>query len=283
MSFEPSDELLALSQALSRELARRQRHGQRHVAALELPEAAPRPTPRAPAPTTAPPAAVASAAPAPSPRPARTAPPAIPKPIHRRTSQAGPGDMATLRQTVAHCMDCGLSAGPRGSGALIGRGSAQPQLVFVTDFAGPAERSYGKVLGPEAGQMIANMVTQGFFLALDQVYLTAAVKCPLAQGCRPSPKESKACSRHLEAELRLLRPRAIVAFGALAATALGAVDPGGIEPMRGRLLNYSNAGQETPLVITAHPRDMLADPSLKGAAWRDLQLLIPHLVRPDGR
>lgn len=191
--------------------------------------------------------------------------------------------MPTLRQTLAHCMDCGLSSGARGSGALVGRGGTQPQLVFVTDFAGPAERSYGKVLGPDAGKMISDMVTKGFFLELSQVYVTAAVKCPLAQGCRPSPRETKACSRYLEAELRLLRPRAIVAFGALAATALGAVDPGGIEPLRGRLLDYSPGDRATPLIVTAHPRDMLADPSLKAAAWRDLQLLVPLLENQSER
>jgi len=263
-------ELEALTRALGNELARRGRHGRRHVEVLPVvdePAAAPAPAPtRAPTPAPAPAPAIARKA---------TPPAAVPKPTRRRApAPAAPADLDGFRRQIAHCMDCGLSAGPRGSGALVGRGAARPALVFVTDYAGPTERQYGKVLAPEAGQMIANMVTRGFGLQLAQVYVTSAVKCPLGQGCQPSPKEAKACARHLAAELELLRPGAIVAFGALAAAALGQPATGGIEPLRGRILPYM---ERTPLIVTAHPRDMLADPSLKPGVWQDLQLLIPHL------
>lgn len=266
-------ELRLLTRALAVELGRRKRHGLRHVSALE---------PGAPEP----PAARTKAATAPAPRPRTSAPlpaapkppapkPSVPKPTRLR-APAQPGDLEALRRLIGHCMDCGLSAGPRGSGALVGRGAARPRLLFVTDYAGPAERSYGKVLAPEAGTMIANMVTRGFGLELSEVYVTAAVKCPLGQGCQPSPKEQRACSRHLATELELLAPGAIVAFGALAASALGQPSEAGIGPLRGRLLPYK---EHTPMVVTAHPRDMLADPSLKPAVWADLQLLLPHLAK----
>ena len=275
------DELLSLTRALAGELERRARHGQRHVEPLA--DAAPaveRPTGRPAAAT--PPSAPPTRPSAPAPRPAAAAPtqheppPGVPKPVHRRSpSAAGPKDMPAFRRLVERCMDCDLSAGPRGSGALHGRGAAQPLIAFVTDYAGPAERHYGKVLAPEAGQMIANMVTRGFGLSLGQVYVTAAVKCPLGQGCQPSPSEARACARHLDVELALAAPRTVVAFGAVAAAALGFSDPDGYERLRGRILPYK---ESTPLVVTAHPRDMLADPSLKAAAWQDLQLLIPRLT-----
>lgn len=285
MSPEPRHELESLTRALAGELERQRRHGARHLdAAGWAPVPTPPPAPSKPPAEAKPKPPAPQAAPAPPPAAPRVAPapqpaPAVPRPVHRRKAPlAGPRDLASFRRSLQQCMDCSLSAGARGSGALLGRGSARPSLVLITDFGGPAERAYGKVLAPEAGQIIAKLVTAGYKLRLEDVYVTAAVKCPLGQGCRPSPKQAKACSRHLQAELELLRPAAIVAFGTLASASLGLSDPGGLEALRGRLHQYMVGSTQTPLVVTAHPRDLLADPSLKPRAWADLKLLLPTLA-----
>lgn len=270
-------ELESLARALSSELGRRKRHGLRHVQPLPdqppPPAVAAAPVKRAPkAPETR--FSISASAPSGLSKEPESMP-TVPKPTHRRpTRQPGSADIPGLRRMLAQCIDCGLSAGPRKSGALVGRGATRPALAFITDFPGPAERRYGKVLAPEAGQMIANMATKGFQLELSQIYLTAAVKCPLGQGCRPAPKQITACAKHLEKELELLRPRAIVAFGSLAAAALGYPATPDFNSLRGQVHHYKG---KPPLVITLHPRDMLAEPSLKAGAWKDLQLLRPHL------
>lgn len=293
---DPHAELLALTQALAAEVRRRGRHGSQYVEAFEMPQTPTRRphsangaqnAPSGSAPTHPPASPASSRAPvvkpaAPRPRavqaPAPPQPPAgVPKPVHRRKALAPTGNLDSLRRTIAHCMDCSLSQGPRGSGAIPGRGGPAPRLLFLTDFPGPPERQYGKVLAPEAGKMISDMVTKGFKMPLAEVYVTSAVKCPLAQGCRPSPKETKACGRHLAAEIALVKPTAIVAFGPVAAAALGLSDPKGLQPLRGRPLLYMDGAMQTPVIVTEHPRDMLADPGLKSAAWADLQLLLPLL------
>ncbi|MDF1800842.1 MAG: uracil-DNA glycosylase, partial [Planctomycetota bacterium] len=236
------------------------------------PAPSPAARPAAPAPTPVRPKAPAAKAPIAKPP---GAPQAIPKPTIRRTDlpPASPAamDMAGLRRSIDTCMSCGLSAGAMGSGALPGRGARKPRLLFVTDFAGPAERRYQKVLAPELGQMLQR-ITAALGVQPSEIYLTSAVKCPLPGGSLPKPSEVEACSSWLRRELELLEPTAIVAFGALATRALfGPTED--FEALRGRLLTFN----KVPAIVTQPPRDMHADPSLKARAWNELKLLGPAL------
>jgi len=52
-------------------------------------------------------------------------------------------------------------------------------------------------------------------LKLRNAYLTAAARCAPPEN-RPSPEELKQCSSYLEAELELLKPRAVLALGKIA-------------------------------------------------------------------
>ena len=307
---DPAAEAAALATALRREVERQKRRGRRHVDRVEFPDtprkrpasadsrrpqtqaARPEPppgraanpptkaAPRAPHPPEEPRFAVDPSAAKPQPRakretpPQRAAhqPPAIPKPTRLRAP--APLTVETLRARISVCIDCGLSAGPRASGAIPGSGSRAPRLILVSDFADPAARARGKVFGPEEGQLIGRLITGGFGLGGADVHSTNAVKCPLGTGQRPSPAEVQACHRHLADELALLATDAlagIVALGPLAATALG------FEGAHNEQRQYKVGERSLPVVLTDHPRDMLADPGLKAPAWEALKALLPRL------
>lgn len=281
---DPRLEASALAEALTREVARARRHGHRHVAGAQFPDT-PRERPRnvasAPsAPAAAQPqpraAAPRPAAPERRPKPAAkqpATPPAIPRPVHKRAPLKLTID--SLRTRLGICMDCGLSAGPRGSGAIVGRGAHAPRLMIVSDFAGPAERQRGKVFGAAEAELIGNLVKRGFKITDQDVYSTLAVKCPLGPGLHPNPSEMKACGRHLIAELELLVNdglAGILALGPLAAAALG------FEGAHNATLLLKVGARELPVVATDHPRDMLADPARKSPAWKAMQALLPHLA-----
>lgn len=292
---DPATEAHHLAHALERELAREARRGRRHIQRVEFPDtprertrnapSAPerqRPVASATAPSATPPVppsrkAAPPVAPQPKQRPAagRPAhePTSVPKPV-RRTAAAPKLTIQTLRTRLGICMDCGLSAGPRGSGAIVGAGAHQPRLVIVSDFAGPAERQRGKVFGAQEAELIKNLVTRGYQLPQTAVYSTLAVKCPLGPGQRPSPGELRACGRHLADELALLAHdglAGLLALGPLAAAALGH------EGQRNASAQYKVGERTLPVVLTDHPRDMLADASLKAPAWKAMQALLPAL------
>ena len=263
--LDPAAELAATTRALRMEIGRRKRWGDTRTAALtnaqdevaELiptppPTAKPKLQPTAPKPTLS----------------AQTRPsaPAV------AASPVGCASLEELRSRVSTCAKCSLGASPGRSGAVIGRGTPRPRLLYITDHIGPAEAARGKPLDGEAGALLAKITTGGMGLKVEETHVTPAVKCSLPPGCVPSPMETASCRSWLEDEIRLLAPTVIVTLGAGAAHALFGNDaPSG--KLKGRLLHYMNI----PTVATLHPRDMVARPELKASAWADLQLLLPSL------
>jgi DNA polymerase len=73
----------------------------------------------------------------------------------------------------------------------------------------------------------------------------------------------------LQRQIALVRPRVILAVGAVAAqTLLNSHDKLG--SLRGRCHAYGESA--IPLVVTYHPAYLLRTPSKKRQAWQDLQL-----------
>ena len=96
----------------------------------------------------------------------------------------------------------------------------------------------------------------------DDLYVTNAVKHfkHEVRGKRrlhkkPNTGEIEACHPWLDAELRSVRPRIVVAMGATAARALLG-RPAGIEASRGQVMELDGPSS-CPLVVTYHPSAVL--------------------------
>ena len=74
-----------------------------------------------------------------------------------------------------------------------------------------------------------------------------------------------ACQAYLQAQIRLVRPRLIVALGRVAAQSLLATELS-IARLRGQTHQYAGY----PLVVTYHPAYLLRNLPDKARAWQDL-------------
>lgn len=93
------------------------------------------------------------------------------------------------------------------------------------------------------------------------------VPWPTTGGRAVNPDQVAAFAPFTRRLIELARPRAILAFGAAAASLSD--EPGGINSLRGRWLTDKASG--VPLLATFHPRALLNHPELKRLAWADLQ------------
>ena len=102
-----------------------------------------------------------------------------------------------------------------------------------------------------------------------EVYLCNALKCRPVAGLGPQADEVEACSPYLAQQLALLKPKAIVALGALAARQLSA-PAGDLAQIRGRWHEH----QGVPVMPTFHPAELLRDPALKRHVWDDMKQVL---------
>lgn len=178
--------------------------------------------------------------------------------------------MPSLAQVAAacrRCHDCPLYA--HATQAVFGVGPAHAPLMLVGEQPGDEEDLSGRpFVGPAGALLDAALAQAG--LSRDDVYVTNAVKHFkfVQRGQRrlhekPKGREIRACRQWLLAELRLVRPRVVVALGA---TAAGSLFGTRVRVMndRGHVLVLPIAELELPAVesvLTIHPSAALRAPT----------------------
>lgn len=111
-------------------------------------------------------------------------------------------------------------------GVVAGMGNPEASLVLVGEAPGEQEDKLGLPFVGRSGQLLDEALSRAG-LARENVWITNAVKCrPVAhqggvlRNRAPTTREIKAWLPVLAGELALLRPRVVVALGAVAARAL---------------------------------------------------------------
>jgi uracil-DNA glycosylase len=132
--------------------------------------------------------------------------------------------LPSLREAAAGCRACPLWE--RGTQTVFGEGARGADIVLVGEQPGDREDEAGRPFVGPAGRLLERAIAEA---GLDRarIYLTNTVKHFKweARGKKrihqkPNAGEIQACRPWLEAELRVLRPAAVVCLGATAAQAL---------------------------------------------------------------
>lgn len=132
--------------------------------------------------------------------------------------------MRALREAVQHCEGCPLYA--NATQAVFGEGKVSSEVMLVGETPGDQEDLAGAPFVGPAGKLLDRALEEA---GIDRstTYVTNAVKHFKwkARGTRrihdkPSWTEQMACRTWLEAEIALVKPRALVLLGATAAQSL---------------------------------------------------------------
>jgi len=168
--------------------------------------------------------------------------------------------MAQLRESAAGCTGCDLYK--CATQTVFGEGAGRASIILVGEQPGDQENLVGRPFVGPAGKILDKALAEAGIVRRD-LYVTNAVKHFKwePQGKRrkhkkPTATEIAACRPWLEAEIEVVKPRAIVCLGVTAAQAVfgKAVR---LNEMRGRPWSTSIA----PIVfVTVHPSAVLRHP-----------------------
>ena len=154
-----------------------------------------------------------------------------------------------------------------------GVGDRHADLLIVGEGPGHDEDIQGEPFVGRSGQLLDRMLAAIGF-DRQQVYITNIVKCRPPNNRDPRPEEAEQCRAYLEAQIKLIAPRAILSVGRVSAHNLLGSD----QPV-GKLIRQSHTlpGTDIPVKVTYHPAYLLRNPSAKAIAWQDLKLLYQML------
>jgi uracil-DNA glycosylase len=114
-------------------------------------------------------------------------------------------------------------------------------------------------------------------LKREQVYIANVVKCRPPGNRTPERDECETCSPFLLRQVAVVKPKVVVALGAVAAKNLLAINAP-MSELRGNWYEFApGGGHVCKLAVTYHPAFLLRDPRRKGEAWKDLQRVMKEL------
>jgi uracil-DNA glycosylase family 4 len=183
-------------------------------------------------------------------------------------------ELAAQAEVVASCRRCRLCEGRNRT--VYGAGNGDADLMFIGEGPGAEEDRQGLPFVGRAGELLTRIIA-AIDMTREQVYIANIVKCRPPGNRDPQPDEVAACRPYLERQVRLVRPRLLVALGRIAAqTLLGTDLP--IGRMRGQWFQVMGV----PTMVTYHPAALLRNPALKRPTWEDMQQVRDRLQSGAG-
>jgi DNA polymerase len=191
------------------------------------------------------------------------------------------GKLAAINERVCACIKCPNLASSR-TQTVFGVGNPDAEIIFVGEAPGADEDKQGEPFVGRAGQLLTKIIkAMGF--PREKVYIANVLKCrPDVPGSSfgnrpPTPREMQTCRPYLMEQIDIIKPKVIVALGAVAVEGLlGTRAP--MRELRGRWDSFNG----TPLMITYHPAYLLRNqsPSEKRKVWEDMMLVLERLEKP---
>jgi len=205
---------------------------------------------------------------------------AVPKPEQNVSDPVAA--LKLIRQDLGDCTRCKLHKQGRKQ-IVFGVGNPKAELMFVGEGPGADEDAQGEPFVGRAGQLLNNMI-KAMGLQREEVHIANVVKCRPPGNRTPERDECDTCSPFLMRQIAVIKPKVVVALGAVAAKNLLAINAP-MSELRGRFYDFMPAGarssdpswQGARLAVTYHPAFLLRDPRQKGEAWKDLQMVMKHL------
>jgi DNA polymerase len=181
--------------------------------------------------------------------------------------------LRAIREDIGDCTRCVLHKQGRKQ-IVYGVGNPRADIMFIGEAPGADEDQQGEPFVGRAGQLLNNMIS-AMGIRREDVYIANIIKCRPPGNRTPEREECETCSPFLMRQIEVVKPKIIVALGAVAAKTLLGVNDAMIN-LRGKIYDF----KKTKLAVTYHPAYLLRDPRQKKEAWKDLQMVMKHLGMP---
>ncbi|WP_147612395.1 uracil-DNA glycosylase [Treponema pectinovorum] len=189
----------------------------------------------------------------------------------KEKSNLSSSSIENVIERIKNCKSCALSKTRHNT--VPGTGVLNPLVLVIGEGPGYEEDMQALPFVGPAGQLLDRMLAAIKLSRCSNSYIANIVKCRPPQNRNPYSEEADACISFLHEQIEILKPKAILCAGTVAAKNL--LKTGfGVTRLRGRFYEYSNI----PVAVTYHPSALLRDENLKRDAWQDLKMFRQKLL-----
>ena len=185
------------------------------------------------------------------------------------------GDKNALEEyriSICLCKECNL--GETRKNFVYGTGDPNADLMLVGEAPGKDEDLKGEPFVGRAGKLLDKILLAINKKRGEGVYIANVLKCRPPNNRDPLPSEVNKCEPYLLKQIKIVKPKLIVALGRIAGKTLLKIDKP-LKEMRGQIHSYNG----TPLIVTYHPAALLRNSNFKKPAWDDFQWIRDQLIK----
>ena len=176
-----------------------------------------------------------------------------------------PKNLNAFNKSICSCQNCPL--GNTRKKFVFGIGNPNADIVFVGEAPGKNEDIAGKPFVGRGGKLLDKILLD-IDLEREDVYICNVLKCRPPNNRDPLPYEVHECEPYLIHQLKIIKPRLIVALGRISAcTILNTKES--LKNLRNRIFNYAGID----LLVTYHPAALLRNPNFKKPVQEDFQFI----------
>ncbi len=184
-----------------------------------------------------------------------------------------------LIEEIMKCRKCPLYKYRRNP--VPGEGSLETDIMFVGEAPGAREDETGRPFVGSAGKLLTKLL-EGIGIRRKDVFITNIVKCRPPRNRDPTDEEINACLPYLIRQIKLIKPRVIVALGRHAARVLFRISGlrwENMSRMHGRGYDAYIDNIHVKIYPTYHPAAALYYPKLLPVLEEDFNKLKDIITR----
>lgn len=168
-----------------------------------------------------------------------------------------------LYDSIHNCKKCVL--GETRTNFVFGVGNPNADVMIIGEAPGAEEDKQGIPFVGRAGKLLTDIL-KAINFDREEVYIANILKCRPPNNRNPLPAEMQECTPYLYKQIDLIKPKAILCLGLVAATSL-LNQKISLTKMRGNVFEI----QGIKTMVTYHPAALLRNPNWKRGCWEDVQ------------
>ena len=185
-------------------------------------------------------------------------------------------NLSQLREYMLACRQCPLFKDRHN--LVFGSGDPEAKIMFIGEAPGEDEDLQGEPFVGRAGQLLTDIIEKGMKIPRKSVYIANVLKCRPPMNRDPQPNEIDCCTPALAWQIKIVRPKVIIALGAFASRYL-LNTKSGINALRGSFHTLRIDGMAIPVMPTYHPSYILREYTIevRRKVWSDVTQVVKYL------
>ncbi len=189
-----------------------------------------------------------------------------------------------MEEEIKRCKRCNLHKNRRN--AVPGEGDISSGIMLIGEAPGYHEDVQGRPFVGAAGKFL-NELLQLIGIKREDVYITNVVKCRPPNNREPNEDEIKACSKYLEKQISIIRPKIIITLGNVAKNYIFKkfkLRNEAISKIHGKVFKIQSIDSCIIIIPMYHPAAGLYDPRKKNEIikdWLNIKGIVKNVLSKD--